>query len=166
MGGFGWMTAACGAAIATACFAGQPQTTGGANDEPPLSRQHRRGRQLPQLKMRRSRDTAGRVVVFDPKERWGYPGGRCVETQMRSDLCWQRTLPDGRKPVKKTINLDEGEVSLIVPDKLSIDSCERLETWLTAFLMKTRRQAMISQGLAKMCTSMVAHVANDDEGPK
>jgi hypothetical protein len=68
------------------------------------------------------------------------------------------------KLVKKTINLDEGEISLIVPDRLSVDSCERLETWLTAFLMETKRQAMIRQGLAKMRTSMVAHVANDDEG--
>jgi hypothetical protein len=63
------------------------------------------------------------------------------------------------KLVKKTINLDEGEVSLIVPDKLSVDSCGRLETWLTAFLMKTRGQVMIRQALAKMRTSMVAHVA-------
>ena len=67
------------------------------------------------------------------------------------------------KSVKKVVNLNEGEASLIIPDDLSIDSCEKLEAWLTGLLMETRANAAMQQGLARLHTSMVASVANDDD---
>jgi hypothetical protein len=42
------------------------------------------------------------------------------------------------RPVKKNVILDEGEASLTIPDNLSLDSCDKLEQWLTAVLRKTR----------------------------
>jgi hypothetical protein len=68
--------------------------------------------------------------------------------------------------VKKTVNLGEGEASLIVPDELSLESCEKLERWLTELLRVKRAFAMARQRNEKLRTSLVAHVANDDEVAK
>jgi hypothetical protein len=72
---------------------------------------------------------------------------------MRSNLCSQHIL-----------NLDESEACLVVPDSLSVDSCEKRTAWLTALLRKTRGQAMLRQGLTKLHTSVVA--TDDDQGTK
>jgi hypothetical protein len=78
------------------------------------------------------------------------------------------------RPVKKNVILAEGEASLTIPDELSLDSCDKLEQWLTTLLRTTRVWAMARHRVAELRTSedaqhvqeRLANVANDDEAPK
>lgn len=65
--------------------------------------------------------------------------------------------------MRKVVMLEEGEVTITVPDKLSIASCEILEASMTSFLRGVRGRAMIGNELAKLGQSMAANVSNDDK---